>query len=62
MHPPSKSVAVLTFSWEGEDVKIASLNFIVGNVLDLIQYRKYKKHAKNKFLSALNQEASGVVK
>jgi hypothetical protein len=62
MHKPSSSVAVLTFEWKDEQVKISSLHFIVGNVLDLSSYRKYKKHAETKFIKAVNIEASLVRK
>jgi hypothetical protein len=61
-HASSKSVAILIFSWEDGEVKVSSLNFICGNVLDLQVYKKYKQHALTKFLMAEASMASEGVK
>ena len=50
-HRPSNSDALLIFSWENGQVKQFSLIFTRGNIIDLVKYKQYKKHAKASFES-----------
>lgn len=52
IHKPSQSVVLITFSVVDNKISIATVRFIKGNVIDLIELKRYAKFELNKQMSA----------